>query len=215
MTAAGACWLAARRDGDFAAAWAVNDAVLAASTGLADDPSLPYHRRHVWDGRRYRGRHVLVRCYHGLGDTLQFVRYLPALRCQAASVALEAQPELLALLACLPGVDRLIPFRTEAPTPPSECDIEAMELAHALRLPPGAAPPPYLTVDPLSRRERVGVSVGLCAEAGNWDRDRSVPLPLLAAALPPGVRPIRLQRDAGNGVDWANPDDALATITET
>ena len=47
-------------------------------------------------------------------------------------------------MPCYHGVDRLVPFRADQPLPPAECDLEVMELAHALRLRPEAAPPPYL-----------------------------------------------------------------------
>src|ERR1700712_2787041 len=125
-------WMAAMRRGDFATAWAINDGVLAArDPATRDDPRLPYPLRWVWDGRSLENRHMLVRCYHGLGDTLQFARTLPVLRRHVASLAVEAQPELLGLLATIPGPDRLIPFILDAPAPPSECDIEIMEIPHA------------------------------------------------------------------------------------
>lgn len=184
------------RAGAFDAAWAVSDAVLAArDSATRDDPALPYHLRWVWDGRGLEGRRVLVRCYHGLGDTLQFCRYLPALQRRAAHVTLEAQPELMPLLGRLPGHDRLLPFRPDAPAPASECDIEIMELAHALRLAPQGTP--YLSADPLPRPAK-GLLVGLCWQAGGWDPGRSVPLQSLAPlGQPPGVRLISLQRGPG------------------
>src|SRR4051794_10437435 len=155
-----AAWRRAMRRGDFEAAWAVNDAVLAGrDPAAADDPSLPYHLRWVWDGRRFDGRDVLVRCYHGLGDTLQFCRYLAPLRRRVRSLAIEVQPALLPLLGTLPGPDRLIPFREDAPGPRSECDLEIMELAHALRLRP--SPEPYLAL-PTPPRAGPGLNVGLC-----------------------------------------------------
>lgn len=184
------------RAGAFDAAWAVSDAVLRArDPATRDDPALPYHLRWVWDGRGFHGRRVLVRCYHGLGDTLQFCRYLPALRRQAAQVTLEAQPELLPSLRALPGPDQLIPFRPDAPAPASECDVEIMELAHALRLPPDGAP--YLSAEPLPRPAG-GLLVGICWQAGGWDPERSVPLPALSPlAQAPGVRLVSLQRGPG------------------
>ena len=122
-------WLAATVRGDDAAAWAVNDATLQArDLTTRDDPRLPYHRRWVWNGDAFDGRHVLVRCYHGLGDTLQFVRFLPALRTRAASVVLEAQPELVALLRAS-GLGPIEPFVQDAPAAPAEVDIEVMELS--------------------------------------------------------------------------------------
>ena len=192
------------RAGAFEAAWAVGDAVLRArDPATRDDPALPYHLRWVWDGRPPDGRQVLVRCYHGLGDTLQFCRYLPALRRRAAHVMLEAQPELLPVLRGLPGADRLIPFRPDAPARPSECDIEVMELAHALHLPPDGAA--YLRAEPMSRPAE-GLLVGLCWQAGGWDPGRSVPLRALAPlGQAPGVQLVSLQRGPGMA-ELADPD---------
>ena len=160
------------RRGDFQAAWAVSDAVLAArDPATRDDPSLPYHLRWVWDATPLDGRRVLVRCYHGLGDTLQFCRYLPALRRRAARVTLEVQAPLAPLLAG--WADAVRPFDLARPLPPDEVDIEIMELAHALRLAPDDAA--YLRARPSPVR-----GIGLCWQAGGWDPDRDVPATALA-----------------------------------
>ena len=185
----GAAWDAAMRAGDFGAAWAVSDAVLAGRDwATRDDPGRPYHERWVWDGRGFDRRHVVVRCFHGLGDTLQFCRFLPALRSRAAHVTLEAQPELAPLLRALPGIDRLHPFDPARPLPGAECDFEIMELCHALRLEPD--PAPYLRAAPLPSWHG---GVGLCWAAGGWDPARSIDAvtvrPLAALA-----RPVSLQR---------------------
>lgn len=172
-------WIAAMRHGDFAAAWAISDRVMAGRDHAErDNPRLAYHLRWVWDGRDFRGRDVLVRCYHGLGDTLQFVRYLSVLRPVVATLTVEAQPGLLPLLASAPGPDRLIPFVLDAPLPEAACDIEIMELPHALRLPPEAvARPPYLRVTPAPVPTG---AIGLCWKAGDWSPERAVPEPLMA-----------------------------------
>ena len=89
------------RNGDVAASFRINDAVLArrrAAGAVFDDPSLPYHARFVWNGRPVAGAHVLVRCYHGLGDTLMAARFLAPLARRARSVAVEAPSPLVALL---------------------------------------------------------------------------------------------------------------------
>src|SRR3954454_12010069 len=84
----GELWSEAMRAGDFDTAWAVSDRVLAErDPATRDDPRLPYHLRWVWDGRRFDDRDVLVRCYHGLGDTIQFCRYLAPLRARVRSLA--------------------------------------------------------------------------------------------------------------------------------
>ena len=190
---AGQEWLDAMRRGDFPAAWEISDAVLAArDPATRDDPALPFHLRWVWDGRPLEGRSVLVRCYHGLGDTLQFCRYVPLLRPRVAALTLETQPELVPLLTRLLGLDQVVPFDVERPLPASDAAIEIMELAHALRLPPPA--PPYLHL--MSRCPHdAGLSVGLCWAAGGWDPDRSVPVNALAPlTVLPGLHLVSLQR---------------------
>ena len=182
-------WEAAMLREDFPAAWAIADAVLAArDPSTRDDPALPYHERWVWDGRDLTGQQVVVRCYHGLGDTLQFARFLPALRRRAAHVTLEVQAELYPVLAAMPGVDTTVPFNPCAPLA-ATADIEIMELQHALRQPPGATP--YLSIPP---RPVPGAHCGVCWQAGNWDPDRSIPLDQLRSALP--LNAISLQRGA-------------------
>ena len=95
-------WTAAMRRGDHRAAWDIMAAAHSArDPATRDDPNLPYHLRWVWDGRPFDGRRVLVRCYHGLGDTVQFARFLPHLRARAAEVTVEMQPRLLPLFAGL------------------------------------------------------------------------------------------------------------------
>jgi hypothetical protein len=112
-----------------------------------------------------------VRCYNGLGDTIQFARYLPFLKRIAASVTLEAQSALLPLLNILPAADCCIPFDPAAPIAQCDCAVEIMELFFALRLPPERAPPPYLSAvsAPLPNG-----TLGLCWQAGDWDPQRSI-----------------------------------------
>jgi hypothetical protein len=158
--------------GDYEAAWDASARILAAlDPTTCDDPVAPYHCRWVWDGTPLQHRHVLVRCYHGLGDTIQFLRYLPALRRIAASVTLEVQPALLPLLKGHPAIDHLVAFDPAAPAAPSDCAIEIMELFFALRLRPDQAPPPYLSAAPAPLPKG---TIGLCWQAGAWDPQRSV-----------------------------------------
>ena len=185
------------RAGDWNAAWQINDHVLAGrNQAEKDDPTRSYHLRWVWDGTPPDNRPTLVRCYHGLGDTLMFARYLPFLRERgAACVTVEAQPELVPLLRMLPGIDGVVPFQLDAPLPPQPCTLEIMEIAHLLRLPP--PPSPYLSVI-AAPPDASPLRVGLCWRAGNWDSARSVPLALLAPiARLPGVVLVSLQRGQG------------------
>jgi ubiquinone/menaquinone biosynthesis C-methylase UbiE len=178
-------WRAAMRRGDFAAAHAVADAVLAARDHASrDDPRLPYHLRWVWDGRALDGADVLVRSYHGLGDAIQFARFLRPLRERAASVTLEAPPSLVPLLQAADLGCDIVPFDERRPLPPRAgvVEIELMELAHALRATPDAPPVPIPYLRAPDRPARAH-GVGLCWRAGDWDPARSVPREALFAAL--------------------------------
>ena len=166
------------RAGNHARAWAIaRESLARRDPATRDDPSLPYHLRWVWDGRPFDGRDVLVRCYHGLGDTLQFARFLPLLAQRAASVTVEMQPRLLPLFTGVEGIGRLIPFDVAAPAKPFACDIEIMELPLALRAGPQDAPPLPLRLGPAALPRG---SVALCWRAGDWDEGRSIPEALMA-----------------------------------
>ena len=171
-------WTEAMRRGDYAAAWDVCQGALAVrDPATRDDPAFPYHRRWVWDGRAFDGGDVLVRCYHGLGDTIQFARHLPTLARRAASLTVEAQPSLLRLLGGMGCIDRLLPFDPARPAKPMACDLEITELPFALRERPGEPPAPYLRAEPA--RLPAG-TIGLCHAAGDWDPARSIAPQLLA-----------------------------------
>lgn len=203
------------RRGDFAGAWAISDAVLRARAGQPPCPppaGRPRHEQWLWDGRPLAGRRVLVRCYHGLGDTVQFLRFLPWLRerAGAAEVTLWVQPALVELARTVPGIDRLLPLHDGVPTGEFDADVEIMELGHVFRVTPGTLPAavPYLHVEPQPRVRRSGrPAVGLVWRAGDWDARRSVPAAALAAALAPLVADVDfhlLQRGAGLR-DWPAP----------
>jgi hypothetical protein len=171
-------WVRAIREGDHDAAWAISERFAATRPALSrDDPALPYHLRWVWDLTEPDGRDALVRCYHGLGDTIQFLRFLPELRRRAASVTLEIAPRLIPLLGDHPPADRVVPFDTARPSARAECEIEIMELSFALRAPPATFPPPYVFMPQV--RPAPG-TIGLCCIAGDWDESRSIPPELLA-----------------------------------
>lgn len=171
-------WTQAMRRGDYAGAWAMSAADLAArDPATRDDPGLPYHQRWVWDGRAFDRADVLVRCYHGLGDTIQYARHLPALARRARSVTVEAQPSLCALLATIDAPLRVVPFDQATPLKPADCDIGITELPFALRARPEETRFPYLRSTPAALPKR---TIGLCHLGGDWDAARSLSPELLA-----------------------------------
>jgi hypothetical protein len=173
------------RQGDFAAAWKVCDRVLQARASV---PCwhLPRHLQWVWRGDSLREKRVLIRCFHGLGDTVQFVRFAPLVRRVAAEVIVEAQPALLPLLETVDGIDRLVPLTDGRPDVDYDVEVEVMELPHILRTSLATLPRdvPYVHADEcspttLARRNPGSLAVGLVWAGGDWDSRRSIPIELL------------------------------------
>ena len=214
-------WTRHMRRGDFAAAWRLSDEVLRARAHLPCS-HLPRHEQYLWNGAAIVGGRVLVRCYHGLGDTIQFIRYAPLVRARAREVIVWAQPALLEVLRGASGVDRVLPLHDGTPEADYDVDVEIMELPHLFRSTLETIPArvPYLSCPPVAgdRREPGSCHVGVVWQAGDWDPLRSVPLTLLAAlGKIPGVVLHALQRGralAGWREEFgpvSGSDDAAAT----
>jgi hypothetical protein len=174
------------RRGDFDAAWRESDRGLPA---IPDDEwRRPRHLQRLWRGQPIEGQRVLVRCYRGLGDTVQFLRYLPLVGAAARHVTVWVQPALIPLAALVRGADCILPLHDGDPGVEADVDVEIMELAHVFRTRldtiPGAVP--YLRLPDPARTERASPGqprIGIAWRAGDWDLDRSVPAALAAAVL--------------------------------
>ena len=202
----GARWLEAMRAGDWDAAWQQTDRLelprRAAQHHSGFHPQ-PHHLR--WDGAPFAGRSVLVRCLHGLGDTLQYLRFVPQIAAQARELHFLVQPMLLELLSGTPGLGQVSNAWTDHP-PAHEVEIEVMELAYVLRASAASVAPPWPALVErvaarAARRPPVlalgdgTLRVGLLWAASEWDTSRSVPLDRLAPLLQvPGVRFFSLQQ---------------------
>jgi hypothetical protein len=162
---------------------------------------LPRHLQHVWSGAPLTGKRVLVRCYHGLGDTIQFIRYAALLKQVAAETIVWAQPALLPLLRTATGVDQLLPLHDGSPDVAYDVDIESMELPDVFRTTVATIPAaiPYLHVEPghLPRCGEV-LTVAVAPRTGDWDPRRTIPLSALAPlARVPGIRVLLLNAEEG------------------
>lgn len=175
-------WFAAMRRGDFEAAWRATDRIELPRRAAQGRPGFERAPSQLhWDGTAPAGRSVIVRCEHGLGDTLMFMRFLPLLR--SRELHFLVQPPLVDLLRGLPGLGTVRDYWTDDPPPPHEVDMEVMELAYALRVPSPPPPYPHLAqalpdagkLVPSTGRLRVG----LLWSVSDWEQERSIPLEAL------------------------------------
>ncbi len=217
--------------GRYEEAWERSDAIERRGLQQAGD--------RFWDGRPLAGRHVMLRCLHGFGDALQFIRYAPQLCAQAASLCVECHPEMLPLLAACDGVERVITWGEHAPTPAPHWDaqVEIMELPRLFRATPQTIPRtfPYLHPSRLeadretekivhtmqARRAQGRLQVGFSWRSSGWNPLRSLPFGELLPAFedaasadlyslqPDGFRELETENAPSANVEAAFPQLAL------
>ena len=106
------------------------------------------YRGRLWLGEFPLGqRTILLSAEQGLGDTIQFVRYAPALARAGAKVALEVQPELKALLSGVEGVASCHARGETLPAYDVYCPLGSLPLALKTEAASIPADIPYLRAD--------------------------------------------------------------------
>jgi tetratricopeptide (TPR) repeat protein len=173
-------------------------------TGMA--PHRRELRKPLWLGEYpIAGKTILLHAEQGLGDTIQFVRYVPLLVRAGAKVVVEAQPELAGLLSSVDGIVSVVSRGEKLPGFDVHCPLPSLPRAFrtGLSVP---AEIPYLRASPerlekwRCRIEAPGRPRIALAWAGNPahvnDRHRTIAFarldPLLAT---PGLQFIGVQRD--------------------
>ncbi len=186
---AGGRWICHMLSGDFELAWRESDGI----TRRANPD--PYR---FWDGRSLDGRNVLLRCLHGLGDTIQFIRYAPLIRERARTLVIEAQPVLKALLRDCCVADEV--FTWGEPEPCWDQQIEIVELPRVFRTTLQSIPTvvPYLDIASARQSHSEDAAqplrVGVVWAASTYNPARSIPIEHFATLFDiPGVRFFSLQ----------------------
>jgi tetratricopeptide (TPR) repeat protein len=174
------------------------------------------HKKPSWDGSPLEGRRILLFAEQGLGDTIQFARFVPLVAARGGTVIVECQRGAVPLILSIPGVSQVVAAGSTLP----EFDVQAplMSLPGILELSLETLPhtTPYLTphaawIDSVRRNlgPASSLRVGI-AWSGNpqhpSDRLRSVPLSRLA--------PLRAVR----GVEWYSlhvGEAAQATVRQS
>ena len=160
----------------------------------------------LWVGQgSLAGKTILVHCEQGLGDTIQFCRYLPLLAARGARVVLTLPRVLLGLLQNLPGVDQFVVQGEALPPTDVHCPLLSLPLAFETTLATVPSPRGYLKPDPLKlarwsdwlgekTKPRIGLMWSGNAQHKN-DHNRSIPLASLLSCLPAPFEYISLQRE--------------------
>jgi tetratricopeptide (TPR) repeat protein len=169
------------------------------------------HRRRefsspLWTGEQpLHGATILLHGEQGLGDTIQFVRYATHVAQLGATVLLEVPLELVALMATVQGVTRIIANREKLTPFEFHCPLMSLPRAFRTSLASIPAEAPYIKVPEIptakwaarlpTGKPLVGVAwAGRSAQ--NNDANRSIALarfaPLFDAA---GIQFVSLQRD--------------------
>jgi tetratricopeptide (TPR) repeat protein len=161
----------------------------------------------LWLGKEpLAGKTILLHAEQGLGDTLQFVRYVTLVAQRGANVVLEVQPSLKELLRCVAGATLVIARGEKLPDFDMHCPLLSLPLAFETELATIPAAISYLRPAqesvtkwqarmPSGDRLRVGICWAGSAMHLN-DRRRSMPIEHFARVLSvPGVDFVNLQKE--------------------
>ena len=146
--------------GDYAAGWAGYETRWRAVPAL--NTTRPIHAAE-WTGEPLSGEPVLAYAEQGLGDTLQFVRYVPLLAARGARVVLLVQAPLKALLVRVEGVASVHAFGESLPPVKYQVALLSLPRLFGTTLDCVPASIPYLRVD---ERHRAAWARRLAAPPG-------------------------------------------------
>ncbi|MGD0847646.1 tetratricopeptide repeat protein [Bradyrhizobium sp.] len=201
--------------GDFEAGWAGREARWKAHSMIYPKVSQP-----MWLGEEsLKGKTILICSDEGLGDAIQFARYVPMVAARGARVILVVDDAAYPLLSALSGVSQSFPKSTGVlPEFDLHCAMSSLPLAFGTRLDTIPSGISYLPTPAQSRvqawqdrlEQRLGahdrLRVGL-VWSGNPnhsnDHNRSIPLRIFSRLLDVDATFVSLQKDP-------RPDDKAA-----
>jgi Flp pilus assembly protein TadD len=158
-------------------------------------PGLRAFDQPQWTGEPLKGR-ILIHAEQGLGDTLQFLRYLPMVAEAGLEVLLDVPGTVRRLAEGIAGVSAVITTGDAIPPFDVQCPLMSLALTFRTTLDSIPAHVPYLTVPKDAQRAaaerawpehglRVGIVWGATPRRFE-DSDRSIPLPLFRPLLGSG-----------------------------
>ncbi len=155
----------------------------------------------LWLGKEdLKGKTILLHAEQGLGDTIQFCRYAKLVAQRGATVVLEVQKPLKALLSGVEGASRVIARGEALPAFDYHCPLLSLPLAFNTTLATIPADRAYLRCDPeevAQWREKLGPKtgprVGLVWKAAG--ANRSIALPEMLQIVTPGIEFFSMQNE--------------------
>ena len=162
----------------------------------------------LWRGEPLHGARILLYAEQGLGDTIQFLRYVPMVRAAGGTLLLDVPSSMRRLTEQLPGIAELT-VTGEALSPFDwHCPLMGLPLAFRTTLETIPAQVPYLSIPAAAQQAAAklawpeqGLRVGMVwsgSPTHKNDRRRSIPLPILAPLFEiKGVHFLSLQLSAG------------------
>lgn len=172
-----------------------------------DFPSRKHNfRKPIWLGSEsIADKTILLHAEQGLGDTLQFVRYVPMVAAICANVVLQVQPTLVSLLSGIVGASQITSDEESLPRFDFHCPLLSLPLAFSTRLETVPASVPYLFADNeliknwdsrLGRGSAMKVGIVWSGRAQHKnDHNRSMSASKLAELQEVGVTLVSLQND--------------------
>ena len=169
----------------------------------------PKFAQPVWDGEApLAGRTILLHGEQGLGDAIQFARYVPLVAQRGARIVLHVHAPLVPLFRQLPAA-QVLPFDDALPAFDTYCALMSLPLALRTTLDSVPASVPYLVASPeridrwrgllgAAPRPRLGLAWSGSATHTN-DRNRSMALARLAPLRPGAGSLVSLQKEVRFG----------------
>ncbi|MBT6274912.1 MAG: tetratricopeptide repeat protein [Chromatiales bacterium] len=209
--------------GDFLAGWD-NYAWRRKEKNPATRP--PDYEEPLWDGRTLEGKTIFIHPEQGLGDVIQFARYVPLVKAFGGQVFFKVYQSLFRLFQGMQGSDGLL--EPDAPLPPFDFHASFLDLPRILQtkletIPSGVG---YLTAEPHlvkkweSRIGGASFKIGIAWQGnpeGQVDHGRSPPLAHFSnIAADARYRLISLQKNYGlDQIEALRPEMAIETWDNT
>lgn len=214
--------------GDFARGWAGHEFRTVQLAKMGSVRSYPEPR---WNGERFDGKRLLLWPEQGLGDQLQFARFIPRVKALGGTVVLVCSAALVPLLrASCPQADEIVALGE--PFAPVDLQLPIMSVPHVLKLSASldVHTVPYIHARgdvrtrlsdvlpslPMSggRKLRVGLAWAGQPKHTN-DRNRSLKLEALRPLLSiPGIEWFSLQKGDGAEAQLEPFNDLSATESQ-